>query len=118
MNKLFFASIIFSVSAFQSCTYESVEPKRDDLVIDSLISYSRTIAPLTKDRCESCHGSGSPDGDFSNYTGLKSVAGVGGQLYDRVVSKKDMPQIGSGIILSDVERKYYEAWIKQGAPNN
>jgi hypothetical protein len=118
MRKLFFAmgSIVLMFSA---CTYESVEPI-EVVVTDSVISYSQTIAPLVSTECSSvagCHESGSQDGDFTKYEGLKEKATTG-SLFNRVVTLKDMPQKGSGFQLTDKERSYFAAWIAQGFPNN
>ncbi len=119
MRKVFFAICCTSSLMVQSCAYESVEPVKVQ-VTDSIISYSKTIAPLTAAQCSSstgCHESGSQDGDFTTYDGLKEMA-KGGSLYNRVVKEKDMPQIGSSYKLTDVERGLYAAWIQQGFQNN
>jgi uncharacterized membrane protein len=119
MRKLLFVACCISCWVLSSCRYESVEPVKV-AVTDSVISYSRTIAPLTAAQCGSskgCHESGSKDGDFTTYTGLKEQAAKGA-LYDRIVKIKDMPQVGSGYKLTDAERSVYGAWIAQGFPNN
>ena len=118
MLRIFF--IIGFLSVFLSaCTYESVEPKAIVVVTDSVISYSKTIVPLVTTQCNDigCHDSGSQDGDFTNYTGVQGKASDG-SLLKRVVTLKDMPQGGSGFTLTDKERGYFEAWIKQGFPDN
>jgi hypothetical protein len=118
MTKLFFGICFLSI-LFSSCTYESVEPVKHEIT-DSVISYSKTIAPLVAAQCSSgsgCHESGSQDGDFTTYDGLKDKA-VDGSLLNRVVTIKDMPQDGSGFVLTDQERDYFASWIKQGFPNN
>jgi hypothetical protein len=117
--KIFFYGGILFVLILSSCTYVAVEPAKVE-VPDSVISYSKTILPLTTSQCSStggCHENGSQDGDFTTYDGLKEKA-VDGTLLNRVVTIKDMPQIGSGLTLTDQERSYFAAWIKQGFPNN
>jgi uncharacterized membrane protein len=119
MKKLFFVTSCMVCCAFQACTYESVEPE-NVVVTDSVISYSKIIAPLTIAQCSSskgCHESGSQDGDFTIYDGLKEKA-ANGTLYNRVVKLKDMPQKGSGYQLTDAERDLYNTWIAQGFANN
>jgi hypothetical protein len=117
--RTIFLVIVCTCFVFSSCTYESVEPKTDVVVTDSVILYSKTIAPLVTAQCNNtgCHESGSQDGDFTTYDGLKEKA-EDGTLHKRVVTVKDMPQIGSGFTLTDEERGYFAAWIKQGFPNN
>jgi uncharacterized membrane protein len=117
MRKLFVTCCIMSWM-LASCTYESVEPQKVN-VTDSVISYAKTIAPLTAAQCSSakgCHESGSVDGDFTTYAGLKAKAEKGA-LYNRIVKLKDMPA-GSAYKLTDAERNFYGAWIAQGFPNN
>lgn len=119
MAKSFLVICSMICCVLQSCTYESVEPVKV-AITDSVISYANTIAPLTIAQCSSnngCHESGSQDGDFTKYEGLKKTAAAG-SLYDRVIKLKDMPQVGSAYKLSDTERGFYATWIAQGAQNN
>ena len=115
MNKLFYVGIVL-ISATSSCTYESVEPVKVE-VKDTIISYSKTIVPLLTTQCNGtgCHESGSQDGDFTIYDGLKEKADDK-SLYKRVVALKDMPK--GGFALTDQERSYFAAWINQGSQNN
>lgn len=119
MLRIFFVLGFLSI-ILSACTYESVEPKSSVIITDSVISYSKTIAPIVTAQCSGsvgCHESGSQDGDFTSYNGLKDKAD-NGSLLKRVVTEKDMPQAGSGFTLTDQERGYFEAWIKQGFPDN
>lgn len=119
MTKFFLGGIILVTFSFSSCTYVEVEPTVAP-ASDSVISYSKTIAPLVNLQCSSangCHESGSQDGDFTTYDGVKEKA-ADGSLLKRVVTLKDMPQIGSGMTLTDEERNYFALWIKQQFPNN
>lgn len=105
----------------ESCTYENVEPAKTE-VKDTVITYSKTILPLITTQCggnnaSGCHEVGSQDGDFSTYDGLKEKADDG-SLVKKVIVLKDMPKAGSGFTLTDQERSYFEAWVKQGALNN
>lgn len=84
MNKFLYAGIIL-ISAFSSCTYESVEPTKVE-VKDTIISYAKTIAPLLTTQCNAsgCHENASSDGDFTIYDGVREKAD-NGSLYKRVV---------------------------------
>lgn len=120
MTKFIFAAGGLMCLLFSSCTYEAVEPSKTVVVTDSLISYSKTIEPLVTAQCSSalgCHESGSQDGDFTTYNGVKEMCD-NGKMLKRVVTLKDMPQVGSGFDLTDEERGYFASWIKQGYPNN
>ena len=119
MRKFF--SVIFFLTALliSSCSYEAIEPEKPE-VTDSMVSYSKTIFPLVTTQCNSiggCHESGSQDGDFTTYEGLKKTA-ANGTLLNRVVTVQDMPKISSGLTLTNEERSYFSTWIKQGFPNN
>lgn len=79
-------------------------------------AYSASIKPLVQSRCltSGCHSSGSQNGDFTTYQGLKTVA-ENGALEDAVIVDKRMPPNNP---LSKEERKKFRCWIDQGAPNN
>lgn len=79
-------------------------------------AYSTDIKPLINANCISsgCHNAGSSNGDFSQYSGLKTVA-ENGKLDERVIGQQDMPPSKK---LSLDERKKIKCWIKSGAPNN
>lgn len=117
MTKLIFG-FCFLCILISSCTYESVEPAKV-VEIDTTVSYSKILVPLVTSQCNStgCHESGAGFGDFTHYEGLKEKA-ADGTLLKRVITDKDMPQIGSGFSLTDQERSYFAAWVKQGFQNN
>jgi|GEM_PF-1100267 len=117
MKKIVFSILFFGLVAFQSCSFENVEPKKAKLP-DPIISYSATIVPINNAKCNSCHvPQGTGNGDFSNYAGVK-VKVDNGSMYSRVVFSKNMPTPGSGYTLTDLELSQYTTWLKQGAKNN
>lgn len=79
-------------------------------------AYNANIKPIIDANCISsgCHNSGSNNGDFTSYAGLKGKAD-NGSLENRVLDKKDMPPSGA---LSLDDRKKIKCWIENGALNN
>lgn len=79
-------------------------------------TYNNTIRTLINSNCtfSGCHGSGSTNGDYTNYNGLKSIAD-NGKLEDRVLVKKSMPSSGA---LSLDDRKKIKCWLESGSLNN
>lgn len=115
--KIIFFTIIIGIFAIESCTFEKVEPAKLPIV-DTAVSYSITIVPIVNAQCISCHcAGGSGNGDFTTYIGIKAKVD-NGSLYNRIVTLKDMPMIGSGYTLTDAERTKFSSWINQGGKNN
>lgn len=79
-------------------------------------SYSKDIQAIVAANCltAGCHHSGSANGDFTGYAGLKGKAN-NGSLNKRVLEKKDMP---NGTSLSLDDRKKIKCWLSNGAPQN
>ncbi len=79
-------------------------------------TYQADIRPIIESNCLSsgCHNSGSINGDFTSYAGLKGKAN-NGSLNKRVLDKKDMPSGGS---LSLDQRKKIKCWLNNGALDN
>lgn len=78
--------------------------------------FATDIEPVIKANCLSsgCHESGSRNGDFTEYKGIKGKAN-NGSLEKRVLTKKDMP---SGNPLSLEDRKKIKCWLNNGALDN
>ena len=114
--------IIFFVAGFlfasalliESCKYEKVYPA--DSQCPDTISYSNNVFPLIEAHCVTtgCHESGSGNGDFTTYAGIKSKAD-NGRLRLKVVEEKSMPPDNS---ISVEQRTMIDCWIKQGAASN
>ncbi|TND03498.1 MAG: hypothetical protein FD123_3919 [Bacteroidetes bacterium] len=79
-------------------------------------NYAADIKPIITANCNSsgCHGTGSSNGDFTTYAGLKTVAD-NGRLQSRVIVERDMPPSGP---LNREQRIKIKCWIDSGAPNN
>lgn len=94
--------------------------KNDDLnnVDCSTINagYNANVKPILSGNCLSsgCHNSGSANGDFTTYAGLKAKAD-NGSLNNRVVEQRNMPPSGA---LSTDNLKSIKCWINSGSPNN
>jgi hypothetical protein len=79
-------------------------------------AYNANIKSIINATCISsgCHNSGSNNGDFTSYAGVK-VKVDNGSLDRRVLTDKNMPPSGA---LSLDNRKKIKCWIENGAPNN
>jgi hypothetical protein len=78
--------------------------------------YTANIKPIINANClgGGCHNTGSTNGDFTTYAGLKSKAD-NNSLNRRVLEDKDMP---TSKPLSLDDRKKIKCWIEGGALNN
>jgi hypothetical protein len=78
--------------------------------------YNASIKPIINANClgGGCHNTGSLNGDFTTYAGLKAKADDG-SLNKRVLQDKDMP--ASGALPLD-QRKQIKCWLENGALNN
>ncbi|MBL7719950.1 MAG: hypothetical protein JNL72_14020 [Flavipsychrobacter sp.] len=112
------SAIIFAAITFfaLSCKKDTTEPPATSTFDCNTVTYSGTIASLATSRCNAsgCHNSGSGNGDFTAYAGLKAKFD-NGSLRQRVLVEESMPQGGS---LTDEQYKQFECWINAGAPNN
>lgn len=79
-------------------------------------TYNTSIKLIIQNNCSSssCHGSGSSNGDYTTYIGLKTIAD-NGKLNDRVLINKNMP---SSSALSLDDRKKIKCWLNSGSQNN
>ncbi|MEW6467507.1 MAG: hypothetical protein AB1458_01205 [Bacteroidota bacterium] len=88
---------------------------RDNKVDCDTVTYSGTIVPIIANNCMNpgCHGSGSANGDYTTYAGVKAKVD-NGSFQHRVIDKKDMPPGGLG--KDDMNK--IKCWLDAGAPNN
>lgn len=122
-NKLVI-SLIFLLPIFLllNCAKEKGSaPKDNSSACDTLnnITYTGVVDSIVNRACavSGCHiPSGTGNGDFTSYAGVKSKVD-NGSFKNRVLETKDMPPTNSGIILSDCEMKILQAWLNKGAPN-
>jgi len=79
-------------------------------------SYSSNIKPIIDGNCLSsgCHSSGSTNGDFTTYAGLKAKVD-NGSIDNRVIQQRTMPISGS---LAMEDLKKIKCWLNSGAANN
>ena len=79
-------------------------------------NYTSSIKPIIEGHCLSsgCHNSGSVNGDFTTYEGLKAKAD-NGTMDSRVIKDKSMPPSGA---LHIDNLKKIKCWLSSGALNN
>lgn len=79
-------------------------------------SYNSDLKPLVNASCmgSGCHGTGSSNGDFTTYAGIKNKSD-NGSLFSRVVKNGTMPPAGA---LTKDQRIAFKCWIDNGAQNN
>jgi hypothetical protein len=95
----------------------SCKDDMDDLDCSTIASaYNADIKPIITNNCATagCHVTGSAQGDFSTYNGIKTAAD-NGKLEQRVIHDKNMPP--SGPLPLD-HRKKIKCWLEAGAHNN
>ncbi len=99
---------------FISCNKKNDLNNLDCSKINS--GYSSSIKPIIEGNCLSsgCHNSGSVNGDFTTYAGLKAKAD-NGTLDNRVIQNKSMPPSGT---LHIDNLKKIKCWLNSGALNN
>lgn len=117
-----FLLLFFGLGIIISCKKKapSATTPKDDLnnvdcsTINS--SYSTNVKPIIDGNCLSsgCHNSGSSNGDFTVYAGIKAKVD-NGSINNRVIQQKNMPFTSS---LSTEQLIKIKCWINSGAPNN
>lgn len=116
MRKLsiaLFTGICMTCLLIEACKKDDYK----DLDCNSInATYLSDVKPIIQANClgSGCHNSGSSNGDFTEYKGLKGKAN-NGSLNKRVLEKKDMPSGGS---LSLDDRKKIKCWLNSGALEN
>ena len=116
--KYFPIAITFVILFISFVFILSCKKNKKDQVNCSGVSatYNTDVKPIVTANCNmsACHNSGSSNGDFTSYAGLKNKAD-NGTLKSRVVDQKNMPP--SGALSTDNINKI-NCWISAGAPNN
>lgn len=114
----FICILLFSLTA---CEYENIEDLTPAVNFDNCktdsVSFQADIEPIFRQNCSTsgCHDSGSFNGDFSTYAGIKAGVDDNNKIKQRVVIRKDMP---ASAPLPDCEIRKLTAWLDAGAPNN
>jgi hypothetical protein len=80
------------------------------------VTYAGTIEPIISANCNggAGHDSGSNDGDFTDYAGLKASADAG-TLRQQVLESQEMPKRDN---LTSDQLGQIQCWIDGGALNN
>lgn len=84
-------------------------------------SFANDVKPIIDASCahSGCHGSGSSNGDYTTYDGVKKDA-KNGRITNHAVVKKDMPRANSfgpsSLRQGQIDTLY--CWIEAGALNN
>lgn len=112
--KRVFLVLTFSSLLLGSCTFENAKPMTAECLVP--VSYSTDIDTIISVKCGGCHGTGSSDGNLTDYAVLKTKV-ESGVFYTRVLGAgKDMP-LGGPALPEDEFRKL-KCWVEQGALNN
>ena len=101
------------------CTSDQLpEPSLDfcDSLNLTMLTYDVDIKPIVDVKCTNsgCHGSGSIDGDFTNYQGMLLDL-ENGRINEEVLVDRTMPQLGPlAPDLTDEEREMFQCWLGNG----
>ena len=104
-----FAFVLFLMVLYSSsCKKNDFTPTCDG----STPTYDSTISSIINSSCTSsgCHGTGSSNGVFTSYTGIKSVLD-NGKFEKEVLEKQSMPRGGS---LTQDQLNQLQCWMEQG----
>jgi mono/diheme cytochrome c family protein len=113
MKKVFFIATL-SILLYSSCTFEKAEPMSTECLAP--VSYATDIDTIISVKCGGCHGTGSLDGNLTDYTVLKAKVESGVFKVRVLGAGKDMPQ--GGPALPEDELRKLKCWVEQGALNN
>ncbi len=113
--------ILSALLLLSACEYTSIEELKPEELVDNCptdsLSFQTDIKPIFVQNCNNsgCHNSGSFNGDFTTYAGIKAKIDDNDKIRQRAVIKKDMPAAAP---LPDCEIRKLTAWLDAGAPNN
>lgn len=131
MTKRLFAPVLLCAVLLYSCTADKIELENGVVPVDTTsvdttdtiaavdtCNFSTYVQPIINDNCafSGCHGSGSANGDFTNYGGIKAKVDDNGKFEKRVIIDSDMPP--SSGLSSQAEKDLIQCWLDNGAPNN
>jgi hypothetical protein len=112
--NVFLVFLIFSMAIF-SCKPDDKNIPKPNIDCNTIpFNFETEIKPIIDSKCgtSGCHASGSANGNYSTYSGIKEKV-KSGAFYDRVIKEKDMPPSGP---LSKDELNKLECWIDAGYP--
>ena len=77
-------------------------------------TYDADISLIIQQNCVQCHGSGSSNGNYSNFAGLATVIS-NGKFEQEVLTNQTMPQNGS---LTEAQLNKIKCWVENNYPEN
>jgi hypothetical protein len=106
-----FLLTVASLSA-ASLLIVSCGDKLDPVCDGSTPVYNVEVKPIITSNClgSSCHGAGSPDGDFTTFAGISTVTS-NGKFTTQVLDRQTMPQNGT---LTQAEINTLQCWANNG----
>lgn len=117
MNKVktIFSFLVVGMIAWLYLSCEKKEYRKLDCS-EHPHAFTADIKPIIDVSCAvvGCHVSGSANGDFTTYAGIRASV-EGGNFEDAVLYDQDMPPSGP---LPKSQRQAIKCWLEEGAPNN
>ena len=115
-SKILFLLIFSGFIATMSCNKDDDDGGSTGLDCNT-VKYSTSILPILESSCNisPCHDANSPNGDFTDYAGLETLA-KDGTMKQLVLVDKTMPKSGDALTMTQLEK--IECWINAGAPDN
>jgi len=120
--KLIYCRTIFTLTLaslflLNSCTKKVGKlPPKEPEVQTCNVSFNASVKPVVDLKCVNygCHGTGTSNGDFTTYEGIKPLAD-NGRIKQLVFEDKTMPV---NCALTNDELQSIKCWLDNGAPNN
>lgn len=117
MMKPFLISMLALACITYSCSRDKgLDPALQAKDACDTVRYNALIKPVIDTRCATpgCHDAGSPNGDFTNYAGVKAKVD-NNTFKTRVIDQANMPQ-NTPLGADTLNR--IKCWLSKGAPNN
>lgn len=96
MKRSILAAGLLTITTFSVLTFacnKSTTTASSNITCDGSTTYTATAKTIITSNCATsgCHASGSSNGDFSTYAGLKPYLS-NGSFYQEVITTKNMPR--------------------------
>ncbi len=119
LSSLFFLGMLF----FSSCYYDNKEelyPYGSSVCDTASISYTKHVAPIMAQYCNTCHNQNNASGTWKTETHTNLVATVNGGRFKGSINHQsgfsNMPS--GGAKLNSCNLSQINAWINAKMPNN
>lgn len=117
-----YSSVLLVFLGITACTKDNISPTTPTNADCSslMASYANDIQPIMNSSCaiSGCHVAGFSNGDFTNYSGLKTKVD-NGTVKNRTIVQMNMPPANStGPTLTTAQLDLLNCWIEAGAPEN